>query len=199
MKTLFLVAISCMIAGAAQSQFSSLPLDSQVPMMEVKMKDISGRDVSLRDAVQKNGLLVMFSCNTCPYVKKNQERTLQLAALARQHQVGVILLNSNEGGRDEGDSYADMQEYSKGQGYNFFYTVDTDSRMANAFGASRTPEIYLFDASGKLQYKGAIDDNPSNGNNVKRNHAREAITEMAAGKAVSVRESRSVGCGIKRN
>lgn len=199
MKTLFLVAISCMIAGAAQAQFSSLPLDSQVPMMEVKMKDISGKDISMKDAMQKNGLLVMFSCNTCPYVKKNQERTIQLAALARQNQVGVILLNSNEGGRDEGDSYADMQEYAKGQGYNFFYAVDTDSRMANAFGASRTPEIFLFDASGKLQYKGAIDDNPSDGNNVKRSHAREAITEMAGGKAVSVRESRSVGCGIKRN
>jgi peroxiredoxin len=188
-----------MIAGAVQSQFSSLPLNSQAPMMEVKMKDVSGRDVSLKDAVQKNGLLVMFSCNTCPYVKKNQQRTLQLAALARQHQVGVILLNSNEGGRDEGDSYAAMQEYAKDQGYNFFYAVDTDSRMANAFGASRTPEIFLFDASGKLQYKGAIDDNPSDGDNVKRSHAREAITEMTAGKAVSVRESRSVGCGIRRN
>jgi thioredoxin-related protein len=176
-----------------------LAIGSNVPLAEEKMKDISGKTVSVKDAMQRNGVLVMFSCNTCPYVVKNQSRTLQLAAYAKQHNIGVILLNSNEADRSDGDSYAAMQSYAKGQAYDFYYAVDTDSKLANAYGASRTPEIYLFDSNGVLQYKGAIDDNPSNGGDVKRSHAREAIQEMAAGKPVSVKESRSVGCGIKRN
>lgn len=176
-----------------------LSIGSTIPLADHKLKDISGKTVSVKDAMQRNGVLVMFSCNTCPYVVKNQARTLKLAAFAKQHNIGVILLNSNEGGRADGDSYEAMQSYGKEQGYDFYYALDTDSRLADAFGASRTPEIYLFDANGVLQYKGAIDDNPSNAGDVKRTHAREAIQEMAAGKAVTVKESRSVGCGIKRS
>ena len=91
------------------------------------------------------------------------------------------------------------QLYAKSQGYNFYYAVDKDSKLADAFGASRTPEVYLFNKQGELVYKGGIDDNPSNANAVQRQHAKEAILEMVAGKPVSVKESRSVGCGIKRS
>ncbi len=149
--------------------------------------------------MQKNGVLVMFSCNTCPYVVKNQQRTLDIAAYAKQNNIGIILLNSNEGSRDDADSYAAMKEYAKNQQYSFPYVVDEDSKLANAFGATRTPELFLFDANGKLQYKGAIDDNPSDAGSVKRVHAREAISELVNGKSVSLKESRSVGCSIKRS
>ena len=196
MKKLLIAAGIFFIAATAWSQ--SLPIGSAVPLADLKMKDISGKEISLKEAMAENGLLVMFSCNTCPYVMRNQSRTKQLAAFARQHHIGVILLNSNEGGRDDGDSYTAMQTYGRQQGYDFYYALDTDSKLANAFGATRTPEVYLFDAAGKLQYKGAIDDNPSDAANVKRNHAHEAIQEMVTGKPVTVKESRSVGCGIKR-
>ncbi len=199
MKKLLIAVFSFFAAATVcHSQVRSLPIGSTLPMADIKMKDISGKEISIKDATQKNGVLVMFSCNTCPYVVKNQERTKQVAALARENNIGVILLNSNEGARDDGDSYTNMQSYAKGQGYNFYYAVDTDSKIADALGASRTPEIYLFDDKGTLQYKGAIDDNPSDAGNVKRTHVKEAILEMAAGKPVSVKESRSVGCGIKR-
>jgi hypothetical protein len=200
MKKLLTAVFGFFILSACFAQsIRPLPIGSSIPLAEEKMKDISGKQVSIKDAMQTNGVLVMFSCNTCPYVMKNQARTLQLAAFARQNNIGVILLNSNEADRSDGDSYSAMQSYAKGQGYDFYYAVDSDSKLANAFGASRTPEVYLFDANGVLQYKGAIDDNPSNGNDVKRSHAKEAIREMAAGKPVTVKESRSMGCGIKRN
>ena len=169
-----------------------------IPMAETKMKDISGKEISIKDASQKNGVLVMFSCNTCPYVIRNQSRTKAIAAFARQNQIGVILLNSNEAEREGDDSFSAMQAYAKQQGYDFFYAVDTNSKLADAFGATRTPEVYLFDAKGILQYKGAIDDNPVDVNSVKRVHVKEAISEMVNGKTVSVKESRSMGCGIKR-
>jgi len=195
-KTLFSVLfMSLMVCATAQS----LAVGSDLPMGDVKMKDISGKEVSIKESIQQNGVLVMFSCNTCPYVIKNQQRTLDLAAYAKLNNIGIILLNSNEGTRNDDDSYADMQRYAKTQGYQFPYVVDKDSKIANAFGATRTPELFLFDANGKLQYKGAIDDNPNDAGNVKRVHAKEAIAELVARKNISVKESRSVGCSIKRN
>lgn len=197
MKKLFLslLFVGTILCASAQS----LAIGSDLPMGDVKMKDISGKEVSIKDAIKQNGVLVMFSCNTCPYVIKNQQRTLQVAAFAKQNNIGIILLNSNEATRSSDDSYDDMKAYAKNQGYDFYYTVDSDSKIANAFGATRTPEIFLFDATGKLQYKGAIDDNPNDASNVKRVHAREAISELVTGKTISVKESRSLGCSIKRN
>lgn len=197
MKKLLLSLSFAITAFCVQAQ--SLAVGSDLPMKDVKMKDVSGKDVSIKDAMKANGVMVMFSCNTCPYVIKNQQRTLDIAAYAKQNNIGIILLNSNEGTRDGDDSYEAMKAYAQKQGYDFYYTVDTDSKIANAFGASRTPELFLFDANAKLQYKGAIDDNPNDGGNVKRVHAKEAINELTAGKSISVKESRSVGCSIKRS
>ena len=72
-----------------------------MPLADRKMKDISGKEVSLQDAKKEKGLLVMFSCNTCPVVIKNQQRTKAISKYAQQKGLGVILINSNEGQRDE--------------------------------------------------------------------------------------------------
>jgi peroxiredoxin len=193
--------LSCILlcTGITLLSAQGLEIGQQVPLGELAMKDISGKEISVKQAGARNGVLVMFSCNTCPYVIKNQQRTLALAAFAKANNIGVILLNSNEGSRNDADSYDAMQKYAKAQGYQFYYAVDKDSKLANAYGATRTPEVYLFDANGVLQYKGAIDDNPADASNVKRIHAREAIQELVAGKTVSVKSSRSVGCAIKRS
>lgn len=175
-----------------------LPIGSSLPNPDSKMKDISGKEVSFKDAMKKNGLLVMFSCNTCPVVGKYQSRTLETAKFATDNGIGVILLNSNEATRSDGESFDDMKEYGKDQGYPFSYVVDKNSAMADAFGATRTPEVFLFDKSGKLAYHGAIDDNANAPGEVTRKHAKIAIEEMVAGKNVSTTKTRFVGCTIKR-
>jgi hypothetical protein len=183
---------------AIQTNTDPLPIGSPIPNLQVKMKDISGSEVSFKDAQKKNGLLVMFSCNTCPVVKAYQSRTIEVAGHAASNEIGVILLNSNEATREYGDSYGDMKDYAKKQGYNFNYALDNNSTMANAFGANRTPEVFLFNKEGKLVYHGAIDDNANGADQVTRKHAIIAIDEMIAGKDISVKLTRSVGCGIKR-
>ncbi len=175
-----------------------LPIGAAMPKAEVKMKSVDGKEVSLNDAKGKNGLLVMFSCNTCPYVVKNQTRTIEACKYASGKDIGVIVLNSNEATRSGGDSYDEMKEYAKKQNYSWKYTVDKNSELADAFGAKRTPECYLFDKNGKLVYHGAIDDNPGDASNVNRKHLIAAMDEVLAGKDVSQKETRSVGCGIKR-
>ena len=176
----------------------ALSIGTKIPKADVAMKDISGKQISLQEAFKENGLLVMFSCNTCPYVIKNQDRTKVISQYALANNVGVILLNSNEGMRDDDDSFEAMQAYAKEQGYQWSYAVDQKSVVADAFGASRTPECYLFNKDQILVYHGAIDDNPSDAGNIKRTHLKAAIDEMVAGKEISVTTSRSVGCSIKR-
>lgn len=193
-----LLSASLLILFAFVTPTASLPLGSTIPKPDVKLKDVSGNEVTLNGAKTKSGLLVMFTCNTCPVVHRNQGRTKEICAYTLQKGVGVVLLNSNEGSRNDGDSYTDMKDYAVQQGFKWTYAVDKDNVLADAFGADRTPECYLFDKDSKLVYHGAIDDNPSNESAVSRHHLKEAINEMTSGKEVSVKQSRSVGCNIKR-
>jgi hypothetical protein len=91
-----------------------------------------------------------------------------------------------------------MKEYAAAQGYKWYYAVDANNILADEFGANRTPECFLFNADGKHVYHGAIDDNPGDASSVNRKHLKVAMDEMTAGKDVSVKESRSMGCQIKR-
>lgn len=198
MKSIIILSAIVLSAFGSRAQTDPLPIGSPIPKAELKMKDVSGKLVSLSDVKTSKGLLVMFSCNTCPYVAKNQARTRAIAGFAIQKNVGVIVLNSNEGSRNNEDSYKAMQKYAYAQQYNWAYSVDSNHELADAFGASRTPEVYLFDGNGKLVYRGAIDDSPADESKIKRQHLKEAINEMLSGADVSVKESRSVGCSIKR-
>jgi len=199
MKKLLFSALVVAAAGfSAYTIIDELPIGSQIPKAEVKMKDVTGKEISLKEAKKKNGLLVMFSCNTCPYVIKNQDRTVEISKYALDKNIGVILINSNEGMRNGDDSFEAMKAYAKNQGYKWHYVVDEKSAVADAFGAKRTPEVFLFNADDKLVYHGAIDDNPSDAGAVSRKHLKEAIDETLAGKSVSIQTTRSVGCTIKR-
>ena len=198
-KILFAALPIAAIAMIALKPVSDpLPIGASLPKAEVKMKDISGKEVSFKDAQKKNGLLVMFSCNTCPIVKRYQARTLEVAKNAIANDIGVILLNSNEATRGDGDSYDDMKSYANDQHYSFNYVLDINSQMADAFGANRTPEVFLFNKEGKLVYHGAIDDNANSEDAVTRKHAMLAIQELAGGKDITTKETKSVGCTIKR-
>lgn len=197
-KILLFITASFIIGAMAFKASAPLPIGSEMPKSDHKMLDISGKEVSMKEAAKGNGVLVMFSCNTCPYVVKNEQRTVAMGDFAAKLNVGVIIINSNEAYRGTEDSFEAMKEYASEKKYNWFYVVDKNSEVADAFGANRTPECFLFNKQLKLVYHGAIDDNPSDEAAVKRQHLREAITEMAEGKEVSVKESRSVGCTIKR-
>lgn len=200
MKKVILFSLMAFVTGHLLSQnIQSIAVGSKAPKTEVEMLDVSGKKVTINNSMDKNGVLVMFSCNTCPYVIKNQERTKKIAAYAQKNNMGVIIINSNEAYRSKDDSYEAMQAYAKEQGYKWYYTIDENATVANAFGATRTPEVFLINNEGVVIYKGAIDDNPSDAANVKRKHLEIAIAEAVKGKEITVKESKSVGCTIKRN
>jgi thioredoxin-related protein len=197
-KTILLSTVVVAMACLSFIKNSTIQIGDVIPKANIKMLDISNKEVSIKDAMKKNGVLVMFSCNTCPYVIKNEERTKAICLYAQQKEVGVILLNSNEAYRNNDDSFEAMKEYAAKQNYKWNYVVDKNHELADAFGANRTPECFLFNNKSVLVYHGAIDDSPADANAIKRIHLKEAINEMIAGKEISVKESRSVGCSIKR-
>ena len=178
-----------------------LPIGAALPNATQKMKSTKGNEVSFKDVMGKNGLLVMFSCNTCPIVKKYESRIVDISKFAIENNFGVIILNPNEAYRDNGDSYSDMTEYAKSQGFNWDYVLDQNSAMADVFGATRTPEVFLFDNvnnKSSLVYHGAIDDNQNGADGVTRMHLHIAMKELMDGKEISTKNTRSVGCTIKR-
>ena len=199
MKAIMIFCVAILIGGSGFLISEILPIGSSMPKADVKMKDVSGKEIKIKDVVKANGVLVMFSCNTCPYVIKNQVRTLAISEYAQKMKVGVIILNSNEAYRAGEDSFEEMKSYAKDQKYKWNYVVDKNHEVADAFGAKRTPECFLFDKDLKLVYHGAIDDNPSDASSVKVQHLKNAIDLTASGKEVMTKETKSVGCSIKRN
>ena len=194
-KILFSALPLAVLAMVALKPVDPLPIGSDLPKAEIKMKDISGKEVSFNDVTKKNGLLVMFSCNTCPIVQQYESRTVEACKNALANEVGVILVNSNEAYRGNGDSYEDMKAYANKLSYSFPYVVDQNSVMANAFGANRTPECFLFDKNGKLVYHGAIDDNPDGGS---KPYLNTAIKKVVKGEKIDPETTKGVGCSIKR-
>lgn len=191
------IAIVFVVAVSAQS-IQSIEVGKTPKGLNTVMKNATGNATSIAQQASKNGVIVMFSCNTCPYVVKNQDRTNAVLSWAKGKGIGVIIINSNEDKREGDDSMEAMEKYAKEQGYNCAYVVDENSEIANAFGATRTPEVFYLDNNGVVLYKGAIDDSPADVTKVKRNHLQIAVEEYLSGKPITTKESKSVGCTIKR-
>jgi len=192
-KFISLILIGCLTILSAKE----LDLGSILPLGDIKMADISGKDVSLNDAKGKNGLLVIFSCNACPWVIAWEDRYVELADMYKDKGVGIVAINSNETQFENVDSMEEMQAHAKEQGYNFYYTMDNGSKLASEFGATRTPHIYLFDKKDKLVYRGAIDDNARKPDKVENTYLADAIDNMLAGSAIDPAATKALGCAIK--
>ncbi|SHE31680.1 AhpC/TSA family protein [Mariniphaga anaerophila] len=195
-KTVLFLLIAAFFHINAYSK--SLGLGGKATLTDVKMQDVSGEKVSLNDVAKSNGLLVIFSSNTCPFVQQWESRYSDAKNWADQHNVGMIVLNSNYQNRDGVDSFSEMKKRASEQRYNFHYAVDEDSQIANAFGGQTTPHVFLFNGNMELVYKGAIDDNYKSAKEVKHAYVKDAITSLARGEKVAVAETKPVGCGIKR-
>lgn len=200
MNKLVTLAAASLISFSALAgeKINSIEIGAKIPMAETPMQSIDKKEISLNDAKTNNGLLVMFSCNTCPIVVKSQARTIEMLAYAKEKGIGVVIVNSNEARRGEGESLKDMTKYAKTQGYNVPYVYDNQSKMADAFGAARTPEVFLFDGNGTLMYKGAMEDNPTSPSESQHLYLKNAMDQMAIGMVPDPSSTKSIGCGIKR-
>ena len=184
-------------AKPATPTVTALAIGASAPMRNVRMKNVNGKLVSIADAAGEKGTLVIFTCNQCPWAKKWQGRIAKTGNAAIAKGVGVIAVNSNDPAAVPGDDYQPMKQRAKELGLKFPYVVDATSEVARAFGASRTPEIFLFDAEGKLVYHGAVDDNANDEKAVENPWLDQAVDAVVTGRPVSTTETKAFGCTIK--
>ena len=200
-----ILAIATLFASVAITPFTAhaqnigqLNPGDNLPALETNLRNANGKTTTLKAATKENGLLVMFSCNTCPFVIKNQPITKKTIEYAEAHHIGMVIINSNEAQRGDADSYEAMQQYAKAQGYTVPYLIDENSKLADLFGASHTPEVFLFNNKNKLVYRGAMNDNPGDPGSYKVMYIQNAMNAMVAGKEIDPNSTKSIGCGIKR-
>lgn len=179
-----------------------LNIGDDAPLSDRQMENIDGSMTSLQNEMKENGLLVIFSCNTCPYVIAWEDEYPSLHELANEQGIGMILVNSNERKRTGDDSMENMVSHAEDAGYTMPYVVDTDSELADAFGARTTPHVYLFDNAGSLVFVGSINDKFENRDKeATQEWLRDAMTKLGSGQAADINpaETRQIGCSIKRN
>src|SRR5262245_40927601 len=189
--------LCAIVPAGAQDAPKALALGSTAPMKDTKMKSVDGRDVSIADVVGAKGTLVIFSCNHCPWVKAWETRIVDLGNTYSKQGVGVIAINSNDPAAYDEDAYPAMQERAKDRGMTYPSVVDATSDVARAFGATHTPEVFLFGKNGKLVYHGVIDDNAHEPDKVKTRYLADALQAVVQGKDVPLKETKAMGCSIK--
>lgn len=195
---LFSLLLSVLVF-APNSELKQIDVGDVAPKTDLKMTGVDGRALSLSDVKGKNGLCVVFTCNTCPYVIGWEDRYNDLAKHCSMNSVGFILVNSNEAKRGDDDSLEAMLAHAKEIGYGDYpYVADSNHVLADAFGATKTPDVFLFNGKMELAYKGAIDDNMKEPAAVKEPYLANAINNMIAGKPCTPAETKALGCTIKR-
>lgn len=159
---------------------------------------VSGDVVSLADYSDKKGLLVMFICNHCPYVKHVRQELARLGNDYSNSGLGIVAISSNDIDAYPADSPEAMKTEAETFGYSFPYLYDETQMVAAAYTAMCTPDFFLFGAENKLAYRGRLDQSrPDSGIPVTGNELRAAIDAVLAGDLVSNQQLPSMGCSIK--
>lgn len=182
----------------------TLKIGDTAPLADRRMEGVDGKQYSLNDLKQKNGLVVVFSCNTCPFVVGSENfvgwegQYNLLANRASAVQMGFVLINSNEAKRNGDDSMDAMKKRAAEQKYVMPYVIDTQHELADACGAKTTPHVYVFDKEMKLIYTGAIDNTVDGKRKQDETYLLNAMQDYINGNEVKTTVTPPRGCSIKR-
>ncbi len=157
---------------------------------------VDGRDHSLGDYGDSAALVLVQTCNHCPYAQAWEGRLIEVARDYADRGVSVVAINSNDAANHPEDSFPEMAKRAEAKGYTFDYLHDESQEIARTLGAERTPEVFLYDGDRKLVYHGAIDDNRDE-NAVSQNYLRDALDAVLAGGEPAPADTAPVGCTVK--
>ena len=199
-----ILLLICAPAFGQEESGMKLEIGMKAPLTQRRLLDLNNEYTSLKEEKKENGLIVVFSCNTCPFVVGSdkfegwEKDYNDLAMLAAKHAIGFILVNSNEAKRDGDDSQKEMIAHAAELGYMMPYLIDGNSTLANAFVAKTTPHVFMFDGTMKLNYKGSIDNSWDSKKEVLIPYLQRAILQSIQGLEISYPETAPKGCSIKR-
>ena len=192
------------ISFAQNEDAKTLPIGERVPLTEYQMENLDGKMMHLESLSGKNGVLVVFSCNTCPFVVGSdnfegwEKQYNELNKFAADHGLKMVLINSNEAKRGDDDSQEAMRKRAKDKGYTMPYLLDKNSELADAFGARTTPHVFLLNQKMELMYTGAIDNKVDGKRSSDENYLKNAIEAANSGKEIEITSTPPRGCSIKR-
>ncbi len=167
---------------------------------DFSLKNVDGNMVSMSDFTDAKGIILIVTCNTCPWAQKYEDRVEALHNKFEPMGYPVIAINPNDVKKSPGDSYANMQKRSENKGFSFDYVYDETQDIARALGATRTPEVFLVKKESDafiLKYHGAIDDNPNDPSGVEEPFVEQAIEALINGKEISKPTTKFIGCSVK--
>jgi peroxiredoxin len=172
----------------------SLALGTEIPQFD--LPGVDGRNHSLEEFAGAEALVLVQSCNHCPYVQAWDGRLNAIAQEYADRGVRVVAINSNDAERHPEDSFEEMRKRASARGFVFDYLYDEPQAVARALGAERTPEVFVFDRDRRLAYHGAIDDSREE-NGVTQQYLRDALDAVLSGEDPPVSETPAVGCTVK--
>ena len=164
------------------------------------LPSVDGGTVSLADYGDRKGVIVVFTCNTCPYAKAYEERIMDLDKRYADQGFPVLAINPNNPEVQPGDSFEAMKARASDMEYTFPYVLDVDQQVYPRFGATRTPHVFVLEKtedSFVVRYIGTIDDNYGDPGAVKTRYVEAAVEALLAGKPVAQEITKAIGCSIK--
>lgn len=206
-RLLLLLALPVLLFSFAfmpSDEDEGLQIGKELPLAERLMPSIDGTELNLKNLAGENGLIVVFSCNTCPFVVGNEDfagwehKYNDLYEQAAAKKIGFVLVNSNEAKRDGADSMEEMIAHAKAEGYKMPYIIDAQHELADALGAKTTPHVYAFDKQLRLAYKGSIDNSWDSKREADANYLSDVIVYLGGGKKLREHSTSPRGCSIKR-
>ncbi|NOZ50722.1 MAG: thioredoxin family protein [Chloroflexi bacterium] len=167
------------------------------PIIPFSLPGVDGNTYSPDDFSAKQVLVIIFSCNHCPYVRAWEDRMVQIQADTGDRGVQLIAINANDVSKYPADNFQNMQKRAQEKQFNFPYVFDESQEIATVYAAQRTPEVFVFDAARRLQYHGAIDDSYEDPDAVQHPYLRQALDALLNGQTPVVASTPPVGCTIK--
>ncbi len=199
MRTFILFAAFSLVSIHAVSQTTPRPAVGDA-ILEFTLKNVDGKMVSLSDYREGKGCIVIFTCNHCPYAKAYEQRILELDRDYKPKGFPVLAINPNDAKRSPEDSFEHMVKRAKDKKYTFPYLHDETQEVARAFGATRTPHVFVLHRQNDnwiIAYIGAIDDNTEDAGAVKKAYVRNAVDALLQGKQPEITQTKAIGCTIK--
>ncbi|GAB3029775.1 thioredoxin family protein [Spirosoma pulveris] len=167
---------------------------------DFRLKNVDSRQITLADYKDQRGVIVVFMSNHCPFAKAYEDRLIGLDRKFATQGYPVLAIMPNDPKAYDDDSFQNMQVRSREKNYPFAYGMDETQTTAKAFGATRTPEVFVLKQTGGqfiVEYVGTIDDSPQDGSSVQRRYIDEAVSSLLAGRPVQSPITKPIGCAIK--
>ncbi len=172
--------------------------DNSFYAADFSLKNVDGKTLGLNDVKGPKGMLVMFICNHCPYVKAVIDRLVEDCKALQKAGIGCVAIMPNDVENYPDDSFDNMKKFAKQHGFTFPYLIDETQETAKGYGAICTPDLFGFNADGRLEYRGRVDsaaNKPADTNTVRE--LRDAMLQVAQTGAGPAKQSPSMGCSIK--